>query len=189
MSKQDTDRDQKMADQTNDNENEIENDDEVSEVEKVIAERDDYLDQLQRSRAEFINFRKRSEQERMKLSEIVTANTLAQFLPVLDDFQRAVDAVPEEDKSSGWVTGITMIEKKFEGILERAGVVAIDALNQPFDPAVHEAVASEPESSGSTVVEVYQKGYKVGATLLRAAMVKTGDPVDSDEADEPSFDA
>jgi molecular chaperone GrpE len=146
-------------------------------IEKLIAQRDDYLDQLQRSRAEFINFRKRTEAERLKLGEMFTSNTLSQFLPVFDDFDRALDAVPQDQKDSGWVSGITMIHNKLRGILERAGVVEVDGVGASFDPAVHEAVATEPGTRGQAVVEVYQKGYKLGDTLLRPAMVKTGDPV------------
>lgn len=165
--------------------------DEVSELEQALAERDDYLDQLRRSRAEFINYRKRSEQEKNRLGELFTSNTLAQFLPVLDDFDRAVAAVPEKDQTSGWVAGITMIHKKLQGILERANVEPIDAVNVPFDPAIHEAVSSEPGTKADTVVEVYQKGYKLGGNLLRAAMVKTGDAVEEAEGNEKSdgFDA
>jgi len=156
----------------------------------VTEERDGYFDQLQRSRAEFVNFRKRTDQERLKLAEIFTAETLKQFLPVLDDFERAIEAVPESDKASGWVAGISLIQQKLSGILERAGVQAVDSLNQPFDPAVHEAVATEPGTSGQTVVEVYQKGYKLGDTLLRAAMVKTGDAPESvGSASTTTFDA
>jgi molecular chaperone GrpE len=144
-------------------------------IEKLIAQRDEYLDQLQRSRAEFINYRKRTEAERLKLGELFTSNTLSQFLPVIDDFDRALEAVPGDQSDSGWVSGITMIHAKLRGLLERAGVKEVDGVNAPFDPAIHEAVASEPGSSGDHVVEVYQKGYKLGDTLLRAAMVKTGD--------------
>lgn len=158
----------------------------VDELSQAIEQRDQYLDQLQRSRAEFINFRKRSEQERLKLGELITANTLSQFLPVIDDFDRAMSAVPDEDRDSDWLAGIAMIQKKLHGILERAGVQPIDALNQPFDPAIHESVSTEPGTSGDTVVEVYQKGYLLGNTLLRAAMVKTGDasPGMSEETEE-----
>ena len=153
-------------------------------IEKLIAQRDEYLDQLQRSRAEFINFRKRTESERIKLGEIITANTLAQFLPVIDDFDRAMTAVPDEEREGSWVSGITMIRKKLQGILERAGVSEVPGVNAPFDPAYHEAVASDPGSSGEAVVEVYQKGYRIGDTLLRAAMVKTGDRVEESAGSE-----
>lgn len=146
-------------------------------IEKLMAQRDDYLEQLQRSRAEFINFRRRTEQEKTRLGEMFTSNTLAQFLPVIDDFDRAVEHVPEDMKKNGWIEGILMIQAKLRGLLERAGVTEVDGINAPFDPAVHEAVATEPGSRGEVVVEVYQKGYKIGDTLLRAAMVKTGDPV------------
>lgn len=156
----------------------VEEGDEQDVIEKLIAQRDDYLDQLQRSRAEFINFRKRTESERMKLGEVITANTLAQFLPVVDDFDRAMTAVPDEEREGGWVSGITMIQKKLQGILERAGVSEVPGVNEPFDPAYHEAVASDPGSSGEAVVEVYQKGYRIGDTLLRPAMVKTGNKVE-----------
>lgn len=181
-------RDQEMADDIRpedvpDAESGIEVDAEASELEQVTAERDSYLDQLQRSRAEFINYRKRMDAERTRLGDMFTANALSQFLPVIDDFDRALAAVPDKDKDSGWLAGITMIHTKLLGILERAGVERIDAVNAPFDPAVHEAVATEPGTSGDTVVEIYQKGYKLGDTLLRAAMVKTGDasPTEQDQ--------
>jgi molecular chaperone GrpE len=193
MRKSEKDRDQSVADQVDENENNVADDvvEEVeeNELEKLTAERDEYLEQLLRSRAEFINFRKRSEQERLKLGEMFTANTLSQFLPVLDDFDRALNAVPDKDKDSGWLAGIAMIQKKLQDILERAGVQAIDALNAQFDPAVHEAVATEPGSSGGTVVEVYQKGYKLGDTLLRAAMVKTGNAPEDTNPTSELFDA
>lgn len=144
------------------------------DLEAVIAQRDDYFDQLQRSRAEFINFRKRNDQERLKLAELFRGETLRQFLPVIDDFDRAMAAVPADERETGWVSGITMIQKKFHDVLERNGVTEIDALNQPFDPSKHEAVATDADAPGNDVVEVYQKGYMIGNTLLRPAMVKTG---------------
>lgn len=194
MTRSERDREQTVAEETTqDNAPEEATADagesEQDQLAQALAERDDYLEQLQRSRAEFINFRKRSEQERLKLGELFTANTLKQFLPVIDDFDRAMEAVPEKDQGSGWLAGISMIHQKLRGILERAGVEAIDALNKPFDPAVHEAVATEPGTSGGTVVEVYQKGYKLGDTLLRAAMVKTGDAAPDADENTAHFDA
>lgn len=150
---------------------------EVDEFEQLRRERDEYLDQLQRSRAEFVNFRRRTDQERFALRELVTRDVLAQFLPVVDDFERALGSLPDAEKGSTWVKGMEMIQAKLHGILERARVTRIDALNQPFDPKEHEAVATEPGTAGSHVVEVYQAGYRIGDTLLRPAMVKTGDPV------------
>ncbi len=150
------------------------------DLEAVIAERDDYLDQLQRGRAEFANFRRRTEQERSLIRELVSRELLAQLLPVVDDFQRALRAVPVEQRDTGWVEGVELIERKLSGFLDRAGVTKFDALGQPFDPAVHEAVATEPGTSGDTVVEIFQPGYRLGQSLLRPAMVKVGDaPTDT----------
>ncbi len=140
----------------------------------AIAERDGYLDQLQRSRAEFANFRRRTEQERAQIREIANQALLAQFLPVLDDLQRALAAVPEAERGAALVQGLQLIERKFWGVLERAGVAPIEAVGQPFDPALHEAVESVPGTAADTVVDVYQPGYRLGQSLLRPAMVKVG---------------
>lgn len=169
-------------------------DEAVDQLSVVMAERDEFLDQLQRSRAEFANFRRRNDQERAMLRQIVGRDVLSQFLPVIDDLDRALAAIPDSERESGWVTGVTMIQSKLNGTVERLGVTRIDALHQPFDPAFHEAVATEPGSSGSHVVEIYQNGYTLGDMLVRPAMVKTGDaPPDvatSDTTgDDVSFDA
>jgi molecular chaperone GrpE len=140
----------------------------------VVAERDEYLDQLQRSRAEFANYRRRTEQERGQLRELVSQVLLAQFLPVLDDLQRALAAVPEDRADDPLVQGVRLIERKFWGVLERAGVSPIEAVGEPFDPALHEAVDSVPDSPADTVVDVYQTGYRLSQGLLRPAMVKVG---------------
>lgn len=151
---------------------EIEDEDQI--VEKLIAQRDEYLDQLQRSRAEFINYRKRTDTEKLRLGEMFTASTIGKFLPVIDDWDRAMLAVPENEHDDNWFKGIQMIQGKFHQLLESSGVKEVDGVGSAFDPAIHESVATEPGSRGDTVIEVYQKGYKLGDTLLRAAMVKTG---------------
>lgn len=160
---------------------------EVDELTRVTAERDDFLDQLQRSRAEFMNFKRRNDQERAQLRQFVARDVTSQFLPVIDDFERAMPLAPTDEATASFVQGIEMIQTKMNNITERLGVTSIDALGQPFDPSVHEAVATEPGTDGSTVVEVYQQGYRIGDVLVRPAMVKTGDPLPTDE--EPSFNA
>lgn len=143
-------------------------------IEALVAERDDYLDQLQRSRAEFINYRKRTDAEKLRLGEMFTASTIGKFLPIIDDWDRAMAAVPENEHDDGWFKGIQMIQQKFINLLNSLGVNEVEALNAPFDPALHEAVNTEPGTNGDYVTEVYQKGYKLGDTLLRPSMVKTG---------------
>jgi molecular chaperone GrpE len=156
---------------------------------RIAAERDEYLDQLQRSRAEFVNFRRRNDQERSQLRQFVTKDVTAQFLPVLDDFERAMTVVPTDGSAASFVQGVEMIRAKLQGIVERLGVTKVDALGQPFDPSVHEAVATEPGTDGSTVVEIYQHGYRIGDTLVRPAMVKTGNPTEDDNETPETFNA
>ena len=143
-------------------------------VQALIEERDGYKSELLRTAADFTNYRRRTEQEYASIKKLANRDLLLQLLDVMDDFARALAAVPEEQRESGWVAGTAMIEKKLHGVLERAGVTPIEALGQPFDPALHEAVASDPGSDGSTVVEVYRQGYRLGDGLLRPAMVKVG---------------
>lgn len=150
-------------------------------VAELEAERDRYFDQLQRTAADYANFRRRTEQERGVMVAMVRRDVLGQFLPVVDDLERALAHLPEAEGERAWLTGFTMIQAKFQALLERSGVEAIDPVGDPFDPSRHEAVATEPGTSGSTVVEVYQKGYRIGDVLVRPAMVKTGDPVNSNE--------
>ncbi len=173
-----------------DEQQDVESIEPVDELAQAIAERDDYLDQLQRSRAEFVNFKRRNDQERTQLRRFVSREVLAQFLPVIDDLDRALSTIPEEERESGWVKGVTLIQAKLNGTADRLGVSKIEALGHPFDPSIHESVATEPESDGSTVVEIYQNGYRIGDLLVRPAMVKTGNaPVDADENDAGEFDA
>lgn len=150
----------------------------ASEDPAVIAEeRDRYLDQLQRSMAEFANFRKRVDHERILSRKIATRDLLAGVVPIADDFRRAMESIPENDRERPWVKGVELIERNLTSVLEREGVRPVEALGQPFDPSMHEAVAVEPGSAGSTVVEVFQTGYWHGDQLLRPAMVKVGDLV------------
>ena len=149
------------------------------DIDALISERNDFLDQLKRTMAEFANYRRRVDQEREQMRETAARKILAEMVPVLDDFQRAIASVPAEQRDTPWAQGVQNIERKFAGVLERAGVRAIDAVGQPFDPSVHEAVATDPGSGGTHVTEVYQQGYRLGNSLLRPAMVKVGDKPDA----------
>ena len=155
------------------------------DVETLVKERDDLLDQLKRSVAEFANYRRRVDAERAQIREVASKHILTQILPVHDDLQRALASVPADEVDEPWVQGVRHIERKLASLLERSGVTAVDAVGQPFDPALHEAVATEPGSTQNVVVEVYQTGYKLGQDLLRPAMVKVGDR----PAEPEKFDA
>jgi molecular chaperone GrpE len=150
-------------------------------IESVMAERDQLFEQLQRSVAEFQNYRRRVEQDRLRAREFATQDVLKSLLPVMDDLQRAILAIPPDDRDTGIGSGITAIERKFMGTLERYGVAPVGEVGEPFDPARHEAVATDESGGQTSVVEVYQTGYRQGETVLRPAMVKVGS--------EPQFDA
>lgn len=158
---------------------------EVDELTAAITTRDGYLDQLQRTLAEFANYRRRVDQERAQAREYATRDLLRQLLPIVDDMHRGLAATPHEQQDTPWFQGITLIDKKFQALLDREGVTAINEVGQPFDPAIHEAVASDPGSAGDTVVEVYQSGYRQKNNLLRPAMVRVGDQT-STESKVPS---
>ncbi len=139
-----------------------------------------YLDALQRERASFINYRRRIEQERAEERQYASAELVKKLLPVVDDFDRALAAIPEDvRKNNPWVEGVELIARKLHRILEQEGVQPIEALGQPFDPSLHEAVAFEDHTiegenreRTDTVSEVFRKGYKMHNRVLRPAMVK-----------------
>jgi molecular chaperone GrpE len=144
------------------------------EIAALTAERDSYLDQLQRTMADFANYRKRVDQERQLARQLATRDLLQTLVPIIDDFERAMNSMPPEEKQSPWVQGVELIQRKLVGLLEREGVSKVESLGQPFDPSVHEAVATEPNNQDNIVVEVYQQGYQQSGHLLRPAMVKVG---------------
>jgi molecular chaperone GrpE len=143
-------------------------------IAELAAERDSYLDQLQRVAAEFANYRRRTENEREQDRKRAARDLLVQLAPIADDFERALNNIPATEAESSWVEGVRLIERKLEALLERADVHKIEALGVPFDPAVHEAVIQDPDNTESIVVEVYQNGYTLGNQLLRPAMVRVG---------------
>ncbi len=132
-----------------------------------------YLEELQRERASFINFRRRAEQEREQWSREAAAALIYNLLPVLDDFERAREAIPEDQQGSAWVDGILLVGRKLYSTLELAGLRAIDADGKPFDPALHEAVSTAPAEEGESgaVLKELRKGYLLGERVLRPSMV------------------
>lgn len=146
--------------------------DENGDIATLTAERDRYLDQLQRTAAEYANYRRRTEQEREQQRLAANERLLRDFVPVLDDLQRGLEAIPEEERDSALAEGMRLVEQKMLNTLRRYGVTPIEALDQPFDHTIHDAVEAEP--GGDTVVAVYAPGYRLGEGVLRPAMVKVG---------------
>ncbi len=146
-----------------------------NQIEEEKARAEKCLTNWQRTEADLANFKRRAEQERSELVKFANASLIGKLLPVLDDFDRAVGAVPEEVRNQGWVEGIKLIDRKLRNLLEQEGVTAIEALGKEFDPYVHEAVLREEgEGDVEVVVEELQKGYKLNDRVLRPTMVKVG---------------
>jgi molecular chaperone GrpE len=145
-----------------------------ADLEKAQAQAAEYLDGWQRSRAEFANYKKRVEAEREELRRISNEALLLKLLPVVDDFERAFQKIPQEWAASPWVSGISMILRKLQALLESQGVVPIQAAGQPFNPQQHEAVLLEEtaEHPDGTVIAEIQRGYRLGERVLRPAQVK-----------------
>jgi molecular chaperone GrpE len=148
--------------------------DQSLDIAELVAERDTYLDQLQRTAAEYANYRRRTENERVQMRKNATRDLLAQLAPIADDFERAMANIPPDQADTSLAVGVRLIERKLASVLSGQDVRKIDALGQPFDPAMHEAIVQDPDNSDNVVVEVYQNGYTLGDQLLRPVMVRVG---------------
>ncbi len=129
---------------------------------------------LQRLQADFNNYRRRMEKEKSEISTFANEKIMAELLPVMDNMERALQASSEEEKESGLYKGVELVLKQLEGTLNKFGLEGIEAVESEFDPNFHYAVAQEEveDMDSNKVVEVFQKGYKLGNKVVRPAMVK-----------------
>jgi molecular chaperone GrpE len=127
----------------------------------------------QRAQADFINYKRRSEQERAELSQFANSVLVLNLLPILDDFERAFVAIPLKLAKMSWVEGIKLVERKLWANLDAQGLSPIKALGKPFDPNLHEAVRQDKGKEGIVIEEV-QKGYKLHDRVIRPTMVVVG---------------
>ena len=143
----------------------------VSDLERVEAERDEYLDALQRLKAEFDNYRKRNDRERQTIATGATREVVRGLLPVVDNLERAVAALG--DQGVQIVAGLEMVRGQLAGLLAGHGVEEIPAEGEQFDPTVHEAIASAPSPAHEegTVIQVIEKGYRHADHVLRPTRV------------------
>ena len=135
---------------------------------------EELTDKLTRQMAEFDNFRKRTEKEKSQMYEIGAKDIIEKILPVVDNFERGLDAVKEEDKEDPFVQGMEKVYKHLVTTLEGIEVKPIEAVGQPFDPNFHNAVMHvEDENFGENIVaEEFQKGYTYRDSVVRHSMVK-----------------
>ena len=149
------------------------------ELSKLTEERKDLLDKLRRRQADFENYRKRVERERAETYSRVVGEVVSQLLPVIDNLGRAVDAeasfqAGESEEFRHFLHGVELINKQLNGVLENLGVQPVQTVGQPFDPHIHEAVATEETADyqPDTVTAELARGYRLGDKLIRPAMVK-----------------
>jgi len=153
-----------------------------TQVQEAQAERDqlktqaaENLDGWQRARAEFANYKRRIEAERTELAASAGAEALKRVLPAIDDFERAMQTLPEELKDNPWINGVSMVQRKLNAALEQSGITLI-AVNpgDTFDPNIHEAVTHEDSDqfTSEQIIGEVQRGYKLGDRVLRPAMVR-----------------
>lgn len=141
------------------------------ELDALKAELDAKADLLARTAAEFDNYKKRTDREKSGVAEYAKVSVIKKLLPMIDNIDRAAAA---DKDSADYIKGIEMIIKQFSSIVETLEITEISAVGEVFDPNFHEAVIHiEDESYGENVIaEVLQKGYKLGDTVIRPAMVK-----------------
>ena len=172
----------------------------VAQIEKLTGELDtarkeseEYVGALQRERAEFQNFRRRTAEERLRDLGLAGEDLIRKVLVVADDFDRAIEARPSSIAHDPWFDGIAAIDRKLRQLLESEGVTAIDAAaGKPFDPREHEAIANVPGTGREEgeIVEEVRRGYRLRDRVIRPALVAVAantidEPAEADSASRP----
>ena len=140
---------------------------------EIERERDQYKALAQRSQADLVNYRRRVDEERQELQRNANANLLTRFLGVVDDFDRAIDMLPDDAASAGWREGLMLVKRNLESLLQSEGVSKIEADGKPFDPWEHEAVhyIETTDNEDGTIIQVFRDGYRLHDRVLRASQV------------------
>jgi molecular chaperone GrpE len=166
------------------------------QLEDSDAQANEYLAGLQRERAEFQNFRRRTADERERDAGLAADGLLRKVVALADDFDRAIETRPASHATDPWADGIAAIDRKLRLLLESEGVNTIAvAPGAPFDPALHDAIVTVPDSGQpeGTIVTELQRGYRIRDRVLRPALVAVasgpeppGGPADFEASDEPA---
>ncbi len=156
----------------------------IDELEKAQAEAAEYLDRLQRTQAEFANYKKRIERERGEFVSLANAALITKLLPILDDFGRALETVPDNVEGTDWMEGVLLIERALRMTLEQEGLTEIEAIGNRFDPQLHHAVVREEtiEHEEDEIIDELQRGYRLQDRVLRpSTVVVAGRPSDENK--------
>jgi len=144
-----------------------------AEVDQARSEAKAHQEQYLRTLADMENLRKRTQREKEELAKFANENILREILPVIDNLERAVEHAEQAQSSEGLLEGLQMTLDQFSQVLDRFGVKPVDAVGEPFDPALHQAMGQmeTAEFPANTVAQQMQKGYQLNERLLRPAMV------------------
>ena len=153
---------------------------EVSDVDalkEALAEEatraEGYLANWQRAQADFVNYKRRAQQEKEEIGSLAKGEVVIALLPILDDLERALDSIPPRLARHPWTGGIKLIASKFRSVLKKQGITEIKALGEHFNPELHEAAMRVPGEEGLVIKELY-KGYKIGDKVIRPTRVVVG---------------
>jgi molecular chaperone GrpE len=143
------------------------------ELEQVQRSDAEHRNNWHRSAADFANYKRRTDEERAAIGQLSNALLIGKMLGVLDDFDRALESVPPEAHDA-WIEGVKLVERKLRNVLESEGVTPIEAVGQPFDPNLHEAVAHEPTADhpDNQVIGEVQRGYRLHDRVIRPSLVR-----------------
>ncbi len=152
------------------------------ELESIDKEADQYLDYLKRLKAEFDNYKKRNLKEQGRKITLFSEDLIKQFLPIVDDLERALETVRGKEDITNFVRGVEIIFNQLKNTLEKQGLEQIRAKGEPFDPYLHEAIMKVEldEYPDNIIVEEMRKGYKLRDRVLRPTMVKVNKRSDKD---------
>lgn len=149
--------------------------DDINHTKELLAEKEEEIenlkDKIARLQADFLNYKKRSEKEKVESANLGIQAVITDLLPIIDNFERALDAA--SNKEDSFYKGVDMIKDQLYDFLEKYNIKEINALGEKFDPSVHHAISTvDTQEESGTVVEVYQKGYLMEDKVVRPSMVK-----------------
>ncbi|HPM39199.1 MAG TPA: nucleotide exchange factor GrpE [Candidatus Pacearchaeota archaeon] len=144
------------------------------ELEKIIKEKDEYFSGWQREKADFLNYKKQEFERLKETLNIAKESLFKELIPVLDNFNLAQKAIPEEETEKNSIKGLLLIKKQLEDSLKSLGLEEIETIGKQFDPKMHEAVEEVEGAEPGVIVEEVQKGYSFQDKIIRVAKVKIG---------------
>lgn len=146
----------------------------AGELQQAQDKAKEFFEGWQRERADFANYKKRVDRDQQALSQNIKGDVIKKYLAILDDLQRAMKTRPTEGQAETWASGIELIMRKLQKILEAEGVKRIPAEEEEFNPSRHEAITYEenPDHKSGEIIEVVQEGYTLGDRVIRPALVR-----------------